>query len=591
MPNPLSVLRHLVPRRITPDMLAMDADGITGQQLQDQPQPLPGDPGGPSVQPPPESSLPPRPQLPQDPQSRQALPNSAFAGAGVPQGGVQDPTINRIAQEGLNAPQLPPRPSGWRQALGVTASMLGGAAFDPLIEYGAKGARQMADYNRWKSELPERVAVGKMYTDQQHAENSSRQADETRQLREFQQHETELTRQQNEQDTFLRGGGQLLPARPMGGVMNVPSHTITPTQGLAPAQPSASMPIPGAQAPKPQPRSFTPPGQIPSPPPINQPQSLTVPQGQITAEPGRIATPVGSFDTTTPQVEQDQGLRRAQKTGAQIAKEKDEAAQVNWPIATEGMAAAVPELGLKVGQRIEPEYAKGIVEILKEHAKSPKLHFEHFTDDNTGDVTTIGYDEEGHVKSTDIQRGIAKKRPNNTIINNEANHEFQMAEVGRKALDKAEGTYRTAAQSADELSGFIDAARAGNKVSAQAVPLEGTLAIITSQGVKRINRTEVESIQGAGSLFDTLMGKVGKLVSGQPLPNDIQEDFKKLADLLKKSAYKTYKDTHSSTVKRYGLKDEQPLPDPSAAVSGPGGVPAVGGTFNGQKVLKVERVQ
>lgn len=163
---------------------------------------------------------------------------------------------------------------------------------------------------------------------------------------------------------------------------------------------------------------------------------------------------------------------------------------------------------------------------------------------------------------------------------------FQEKERGRGLLDKAEDKYRQSSASADELSAFIDAARAGNKVAAQASPLEGTLAIVGSQGVKRINRTELEGIQGAGSLFDQLMGKVGKLTQGQPIPSDIQSDFQKLAGLLKKNAYSTYKQAHQSAVKRYGLEGEEPLPEPGGSAPTPANNPyRVGASYGGMKYM------
>lgn len=133
---------------------------------------------------------------------------------------------------------------------------------------------------------------------------------------------------------------------------------------------------------------------------------------------------------------------------------------------------------------------------------------------------------------------------------------------GKTILDKAEATFHQAHQSAEDLRNFISMAQAGNKVTAQAIPLEGTLAIVTSQGVKRINRTEVEQNQAAGSLFDNIMGRVGKLGSGQPVPPDLLRDWAKLADMMERTSYDTYKSTFDSAKKRYHLNDEEPLPGP-----------------------------
>jgi hypothetical protein len=139
---------------------------------------------------------------------------------------------------------------------------------------------------------------------------------------------------------------------------------------------------------------------------------------------------------------------------------------------------------------------------------------------------------------------------------------FQEKERGRGLLDKAETEYRKASSHADALASFIEAAKAGNKVAASAQALEGTLSIVTSQGVTRINRTELGTTEGAGSLWDRITGKIDKWKEGQPIPPDVQKGFIELAGLLKKNSYDTYLQAHKSAVKRYGLEGEEPLPNP-----------------------------
>lgn len=154
------------------------------------------------------------------------------------------------------------------------------------------------------------------------------------------------------------------------------------------------------------------------------------------------------------------------------------------------------------------------------------------------------------------------------IVNiNAQDHQEQMH--GKSLLDKAEGSYRAAAQSADSLANFVTAAKSGNKVAAEAIPLEGALNITTAQGVHRINRNEIDQVAGAGDIFDRIMGKVGKWTKGQPIPPGIQDDFTALSTILKKGAYKTYRDAYTSAVKRYGLKDEEPLAEPGGGAVDP----------------------
>ena len=151
-------------------------------------------------------------------------------------------------------------------------------------------------------------------------------------------------------------------------------------------------------------------------------------------------------------------------------------------------------------------------------------------------------------------------------VTNIVQQDFQKAQKGRELLDKAEGAYRAATQSAGSLSDFVKAAQSGNKVAAEAIPLEGALSITTAQGVHRINRNEIDQVAGAGSLFDRIMGRVGKWTAGQPIPADVEKDFSDLAAILKKGAYQTYKDAHTSAVKRYGLTNEEPLPESGGKV-------------------------
>lgn len=159
-------------------------------------------------------------------------------------------------------------------------------------------------------------------------------------------------------------------------------------------------------------------------------------------------------------------------------------------------------------------------------------------------------------------RMIAQQNHEEAMANAQDRMQNSQQQKGRGLLDKAEGTYRTAKQSADELEGMIDGAESGNKAMAAAVPLEGALAVNTSQGVKRINRTEVDQFAGAGSLYDKIVGEMGKLTAGQPVPKNILEDQRKLAGMMRGGAYENYKGAFDSAKQRYSLDNETPLPDP-----------------------------
>jgi hypothetical protein len=168
-----------------------------------------------------------------------------------------------------------------------------------------------------------------------------------------------------------------------------------------------------------------------------------------------------------------------------------------------------------------------------------------------------------------------KEKPPVVNVNAGEARQFQEQERGRGLLDKAEQNFRTAQQGADTMRDMVGMADAGNKMSAQVLPLEGALEITTAQGVHRINKTEVEQYAGAGSLFDKVAGELGKVTSGQPIPPNIRKDIRALTDAQEKQAYSTYKSAFDSATHRYKLNDEQPLPSPG------GDTPAGGG----QKVV------
>jgi hypothetical protein len=158
-------------------------------------------------------------------------------------------------------------------------------------------------------------------------------------------------------------------------------------------------------------------------------------------------------------------------------------------------------------------------------------------------------------------------------LNAGAGREFQAQERGRGLLDKAEGQYRQAQQGANMMRDMLAGADAGNKMSAQMLPLEGALQITTAQGVHRINRTEVEQYSGAGNLYDRVAGELGKLRTGVAIPKNVRDDIRQLVSAQEKGAYQTYKGAFDSASKRYGLKDEQPLPQPGSGSSASSSAP------------------
>ena len=139
-----------------------------------------------------------------------------------------------------------------------------------------------------------------------------------------------------------------------------------------------------------------------------------------------------------------------------------------------------------------------------------------------------------------------------------ASEQMQVERESRAAVHKAEQDYNSAQSTVAMQRQLIKDAKAGNKEAVRIVPLEGALQITTSQGVHRINRTEVDQYGQAGSLFDRIMGRIGSGVSGKSIPDDVLEDMDAMTQELGKNAYNRYKreyDYNRQVVEGYGGKD------------------------------------
>lgn len=130
------------------------------------------------------------------------------------------------------------------------------------------------------------------------------------------------------------------------------------------------------------------------------------------------------------------------------------------------------------------------------------------------------------------------------------------------ALLKTKDEYASAAGQADTMSEFIREAKSGNKSAVRIVPLEGALDIVTSAGTKRINSTEVHQYGSAGNAYDRLVGKIGGIVTGKDISDDVLKDMQAVTDSLKGEAKKLHKSkvdainsTYGSTFKPSELTD------------------------------------
>lgn len=107
------------------------------------------------------------------------------------------------------------------------------------------------------------------------------------------------------------------------------------------------------------------------------------------------------------------GTRRMAPTAQTLAKQKKTAEQENWPTLNNQDQADF--FNLPIGAKVSPgEFAAWSAQHRQDTKPIPPkdLRFEHFTNDVTGDVTTIGFDPlTGEERTRSVAKGIAKKAP------------------------------------------------------------------------------------------------------------------------------------------------------------------------------------
>jgi hypothetical protein len=145
----------------------------------------------------------------------------------------------------------------------------------------------------------------------------------------------------------------------------------------------------------------------------------------------------------------------------------------------------------------------------------------------------------------------------------------QRQNQGITALQKQSDDYSKVLSSASTLKNSLQAAQDGNEMAAAVAPLQGTLFITTTEGVKRINQTELAGVEGAGSLIQRINGALSsKQTGGGPLSQSLKDDMAKLVDIYTKTKFQNYQNQANYTKKLHGLGDETPLLDQNGNISG-----------------------
>jgi hypothetical protein len=130
--------------------------------------------------------------------------------------------------------------------------------------------------------------------------------------------------------------------------------------------------------------------------------------------------------------------------------------------------------------------------------------------------------------------------------------------------------YAQAQSVTQRLNAMMDAARKGNVVAYQVMPEEGTLQITTSQGVHRINQAEIQQYAGGGSLWQRLMGHVGKTLSGKSIPDSVLDDMADIQKIQSEGSQLKYNNALKTINQTYGAKFEPVQMDDMKSVQGSG---------------------
>jgi hypothetical protein len=148
------------------------------------------------------------------------------------------------------------------------------------------------------------------------------------------------------------------------------------------------------------------------------------------------------------------------------------------------------------------------------------------------------------------------------------------------AATKAGEDFAQAQSVTQRLNAMMDSARKGNVVAYQVMPEEGTLQITTSQGVHRINQAEIQQYAGGGSLWQRLMGHIGKQLTGKSIPDSVLNDMADIQKIQSQGSQLKYNNSLKTINQTYGAKFEPVSMDDMKSVSDqPAATPSPGG-FN-----------
>jgi hypothetical protein len=166
-------------------------------------------------------------------------------------------------------------------------------------------------------------------------------------------------------------------------------------------------------------------------------------------------------------------------------------------------------------------------------------------------------------------------------LSRQASTANELQKQGISNLQKQSDTYSQFLNTSQSLKNSLAAATNGNEMAAAVAPLQGTLFVTTAEGVKRINNTELQGVEGAGSLVQRINGELGKQTGKGPLSDQLKQDMASLVDIYTDSKYANYQKQAAYTQKLHGLDPNMtPILAKDGSISGQQGSPSAraGGT-------------
>jgi hypothetical protein len=138
----------------------------------------------------------------------------------------------------------------------------------------------------------------------------------------------------------------------------------------------------------------------------------------------------------------------------------------------------------------------------------------------------------------------------------------------KSAVLKADNEHTAALAATDRMNTVLKLAKSGNKEAQASASLIGVQAINELAGVKRVNGAEIASYGNAGSLIDSLEGKLGKIVAGKPIPDDVLKDMQALHDALGSNTDTIYQRKLQGVDKVYNSHFSSAAPTATAPAGG-----------------------